>query len=451
MPSTSQPMTKLHEASTAEEVGNQVAAARAASAAWSNTPIEDRVSIVRTFQDALRSRRDEVIMLQSQEMGKPIRESIQEFDGSDAYIDWYLNNAPVLLEPEVTHKSENERHTVYLEPRGVAAVIAPWNYPCCNFTWPVIPNLLAGNTVVFKHSEEVPKMARLLAGIAAESKIPEGVISHVYGGKEVGALLAGSKIDLICFTGSTAAGIEVNKQAAERLIKVTLELGGSAPGIVFGDVDIEAAANSVYDMRFLNCGQVCDALKRLIVDESVAMEITLRLVEMAQMKKLGDPTDITVDFGPLVAERQQTKIWEQVKDAVDKGAAVLTGGRPPDNLQGAYFLPTILNNVTPDMRVWREETFGPVLPICTFRTEEEAISLANDTDYGLSAYVYTADRERQLRVARSVNAGMISVNNISYVHPANPFVGWGHSGLGLQHGRQAFHELCRTRIIAMEK
>lgn len=228
-------------------------------------------------------------------------------------------------------------------------------------------------------------------------------------------------------------------------------MGGSAPGIVFADAEVDTAVEPIYWQRFANCGQTCDGLKRLIVEESIAEELIEELKGKLAKATLGDPLHKQTDFGPLSAERQLSLLEEQVEDALEKGAEAVIGGQRSSELEGYFFQPTILTNVNTDMRVWQEEVFGPVLPVMTFETEEEAVRLANDTQYGLGAYVYTEDDERAVRIAERLESGMVSLNGTNYVLPMNPFGGYKKSGLGREHGKYGLRELCQIKLISKDK
>jgi succinate-semialdehyde dehydrogenase/glutarate-semialdehyde dehydrogenase len=313
-------------------------------------------------------------------------------------------------------------------------------------------NLLVGNTVVVKHSEECSFTGKLLEEIMLSADLPEGVFNAVYGdGNDVGEYLMKSDIDLIWFTGSTGVGRHLNQIAAPKLIPAILELGGSAAGIVFEDVDLKMVIESIYFNRFINNGQTCDGLKRLIVHHTIFDEVVEGLKKLVLTKKIGPAQDPLTDIGPLVAERQVVGIEEQVADALQKGARVITGGKRPSYLQGAYYEPTILTNITFDMVVWKEEVFGPVLPVVSFDSEEEAIRLANDSQYGLGGYIYTQNKEQALRVSRQLQTGNISVKGANYVFAQDPFGGYKNSGLGREHGKQGLRELCSAKLVAFKK
>ncbi|MCK5347675.1 MAG: aldehyde dehydrogenase family protein, partial [Candidatus Heimdallarchaeota archaeon] len=359
-----------------------------------------------------------------------ITESESVISGHLEKIRWFLENVESALSDEITHEDEESIHKIVYESLGVAAVITPWNHPFGMFVWGAIPNLLAGNTVVFKISEECPLTGKLIGEVMLNHKLPDGVFSEVYGAGEVGWNLANENIDLIWFTGSTKVGQKLYKLAGEKFIKAILELGGSNPGILFEDADIEEFVGKIYAKRFKTCGQTCDALKRLIVHKSIFDKVVQRLKQEIETKKVGDPENPETIIGSLVAKRQLTLLESQVKDALDNGAKVITGGHSPDNVQGAYYLPTLLTNINKKMRVWNEEVFGPVLSVVSFEIEEEAVNFANDTIYGLGSIVFTKDKNRARRVASKIDAGTVEINHAIHWLSCNPFGGYKKSGMG---------------------
>lgn len=439
------------EISTEREIAAKVAKANAAKVGWQGLGISKRVELLRTLHNKFLEDKEKLALLATREMGMPISQSRNDIDAGLNYFQWYLNNAEKYLGSEVSYEDDKTQHTVYHEPYGVAGVIVPWNFPFSNFIWGVGQNLVAGNTVVFKHSEECPLFGKAIENLVATCSLPEGVFGEVYGDGKVGDYLAHQNINSISFTGSTATGRSLYKIAAERLIHILLELGGSAPGIVFEDAELGNVVATLYFNRFINCGQACDAMKRLIVHESRFEEVVNTLKEYVEGRKGGDPADEGTDIGPLVAKRQLDTLISQVEDAVSKGAKIITGGRVPKDLKGAYYLPTLLTNITSEMRIWHEEVFGPVLPIVSFKSGKEAIKLANDTRYGLGAYVFTKDKAKALRVAQSIEAGMVSVNNATYLQPCSPFGGYKESGIGREHGKYGFGDVSQIKVVATEK
>lgn len=437
--------------STTEEVRLKVRKARLALKSWNEIGLSKRVEILRGVAQGFERRKKEFAELISKEMGMPISQSQHDVGGAIDFFNWYLDNAEKYLSPEVVYEDEVMTHTVHYNPVGVVAVIAPWNFPASNFIWVAGQNLIIGNTVVFKDSEEVPLCGKFIEEVFAEANLPEGVFAEVYGDRTVGEALVNDDIDMICFTGSSSTGQQLYKTGAEKFIKVFLELGGSAPGIVFEDADIDKILDTIYANRFDNCGQICDGLKRLIVHESKFDEVLLKLKSRLQQVNVGDALEESTDIGPLVSEKQLDILDSQVRDALDKEAKVEYQREINNDLSGFFYSPTILTNISTDMRVWNEEVFGPVLPIVTFKTEEEAIELANDTKYGLGGYIFTEDKNRFIRVARLINTGMIQQNNASYLSPTSPFGGCKRSGLGRAHGKFGFYELSEVKLIVEEK
>lgn len=358
-----------------------------------------------------------------------------------------MNIAPEYLKPEIVDESETQLNIVFFEPYGVIPAIDPWNYPTSNFFITVTQALLAGNTIVFKHSEECPLSSEILDEMFKEAGFPEGVFSTIYGDGEGGKMLVDQDINMIHFTGSTKVGEYLYKVAAEKFIPAILEMSGSSPGIIFADADLEKAVPSVCEERFRNCGQICCALKRLLVHKDVYDEVIVKALEQVRGLIVGDPMNKNIFIGPLVAERQLILLEEQVKDAVDKGAKVLVGGKRPEGLNGAYYEPTLLTGITKEMRVFSEEVLGPVLSIVQFETEEEVIEIANNTIYGLSAFVYTEDLEKASRVTRLLEAGNVSINGASYFSKNSPFGGYKKSGLGSNDGKFGFRQVTRMKTV----
>lgn len=449
-PSTSQLIGEV-PASTQEEVKLKVQKAREALESWKDLGVKKRVELLRTVVSNFEKRKEEFAELSAKEMGMPVSQSHHDIGGAIEYFNWYLDNAEKYLSPEVVYEDDEMLHTVHYEPTGVVAAITPWNFPASNFVWMVGQNLVVGNTVVFKDSEEVPLCGKLIEEVFKESNLPEGVFSEVYGKGDIGDFLVHQDIDMICFTGSTATGQELYKIGAEKFIKVFLELGGSAAGIVFEDANLDAVLDTIYANRFDNCGQICDGLKRLIVHETKLQEVIEKLKIKLETVVVGDATNQETDIGPLVSQKQLDALKVQVKDALDNGAKVEYAKELNSDLAGFFHSPMILTNITADMKVWKEEVFGPVLPIVTFKTEEDAIKLANDTKYGLGGYVFTQDKERFRRIASKIDSGMIQLNNTSYVTPSSPFGGCKKSGLGREHGKFGFYELAQIKLIVEDK
>jgi len=446
-PATQKTLGKIR-VSLKSEIKRKVAEANAAKEAWKELGLTNRLRILRRLYLQTGKRKNKLALLETQEMGMPIKESIADVESGLNYFKWYIGNAERALKPEIVNKSNGATHQVAYEPIGTTAVIIAWNFPFSNFIWRVIQNLIVGNTVVLKHAEECPLFGKEIEDAVKSSKLPRGVFSEVYGDGRVGNYLAHQDIDFICFTGSTAVGKRLYQLAADKFIRVHLECGGSAPGIVFNDVDIDGVLDTIYLNRFLNCGQMCDALKRLLVQKEIYSEMVQKLKQRIKAAKIGDPENRNIELGPLVSMKQMKLLSSQVKDAITKGAEVICGGKQPAGLPGPYYEPTLLTNINLSMRVWKEEVFGPVLPVMTFSTEKEAIKLGNDTVYGLGAYVFTKNKTKALRVASKLASGMVGVNNASYILPSNPFGGYKASGIGREHGKYGFYDLCQIKVIS---
>lgn len=434
-------------ASTEADIAQKVAQAQAAKTAWRDLGLSKRIELLWQVHRQIQHHKTELALLSSKEMGAPLSLSEATVDFSLDYLAWYLEYAPQYLAPEISHQDTYSISTVYYEPRGIVAAICPWNYPVSNFIWSCAANLVVGNTVIFKHAPECVLTGKLLEEIMVKANLPQGVFAEIYGDVIEGEILLAESIDLICFTGSSKTGKHIYQVAANKFIPAILELGGSAPGIVFADADIDSTVDSIMYQRFSNSGQTCDGLKRLLVHTNQYDQIIDALTKKIASLQIGDALDPHTEMGPLVAQRQVDLLEAQLHDAIIKGAKILIGGNKPPHLQGAYYLPTILTNITTDMRLWQEEVFGPVLPIITFNSEEEAIKLANDTCYGLGAYLYSNDIQHMQSIATKLATGMVSINNANYVVPANPFGGYKQSGMGREHGKYGLRELCQIKVV----
>ena len=437
--------------STEQEIQEAVKNAQNATQSWAALPVSERVAYLRKFVDALKSRADEVAKLISQEMGKPISDAKGEVQTAIDDTTWIIENAESVLKPVIIREDENGVIEQHNEPYGVSAAIAAWNFPLTNFKECVLQDLTAGNTVVFKHSEENPLVGKLIDELMQAAEFPEGVFTQVYGAGEVGDILTDQDVDFISFIGSSKVGRILYKKAAEKFINVRLEMGGSSPGVVFEDVNIEATAKQVVSDRFFNTGQVCDAMKRLLVQESIYDEFISAVQKEVESLNFGSPDKENVSVSCLVAERQVQPILDQINKSVEEGAEILVGGKKADNMDGAYIEPTLITNVAENMPVWAEEVFGPVLPVMTFKDEAEAIKLANNTQYGLSGYVHTTDKERAVRVAKAIQAGQIATNGVHNYYPEVCFGGYKASGIGRTSGPAGLLTGTQIKIITRLK
>lgn len=420
---------------------------------WAGLEVKERRMILEVIYQEFINKQKDIQLLAAQEMGMPISVSkIIDIDAGLRYMRGYLDFAEEWLAPQIVFENKSETHKLFFEPLGVVGISIPWNYPFCNFIWAVMQHLIVGNTVIVKHSEECPLTGKLLEDIITSAGLPDGVFNEIYGdGSDVGEYLMNSNIDFLHFTGSTRVGKHLYQIAAKNFVPTLLELGGSAAGIVLEDANIEETIQLIYEARFLNSGQTCDGLKRLIVHRSRFDEVIDKLTKLLSTKKVGDPQDADTDIGPLVAERQLVLLEEQVYDALKKGAKIITGGKRTSTIFGAYYNPTILTGITFDMRVWKEEIFGPVLPVVPFDTQDEAIALANDSTYGLGGYIYTINLERALIIGKLLQTGNISINGANYNMPQDSFGGYKNSGKGFEHGKEGLRDLCLRKIVAFKK
>jgi acyl-CoA reductase-like NAD-dependent aldehyde dehydrogenase len=439
------------ETSSPKDVTSAIERARAAQPAWNKLGITGRVKEMEKLYEYLSAHKEELAELETKEMGKPISGSRGSVAWALKHFKWDLKNAEQSLAPETTYEDDKELHEVHHEPYGVAGVITPWNFPLSNFVMGAVQALIAGNTVVYKVSEEVPLYGQALERAWQEAKLPKDVFIEVYGAGDVGELIARSGIDLLHFTGSSAVGKKLYAIAGEKFIPVVLELGGSDAGIVFEDADIDKMIEPIFWAKFVNAGQICCGLKRLFVHKSRYDELAKKLSTFVAKQSFGDPSNEKTIIGPLVSEKQRKQLESQVEDARTKGCEFILGGNMKPHEKGAYVEPTIIGNVKQNMRAYTEELFGPVLPIAAFEDEAQVIEMANNTAYGLSAYVYTSNGERFKRVASQLEAGSISHNGVDYSHPANPFGGYKGSGIGKTGGKIGFQQACRVKVIARQK
>lgn len=442
--------------STAAEIKEVVARAHVAQEKWSSLSLELRIDHIRALAAHLSKYEQEFIRRTSMEMGMPLGLSKEIVTSGLSDMYWHCDHAVKALGDKILFEDDSEQTIQIAEPYGVIGCIVAWNFPFGNFTTSVSQALLAGNAVVMKYSEEVPLFSRYLEEILRASDLPKDLVGFVYGAGDVGAALAASDIDFLSFTGSSATGVTLYQTAASRLMPVSLELGGSSPGIIFEDCIVDdALIETLFWKRFLNTAQFCDGMKRLIVHRRLMDKVVTGLADYAQKRVIGDACDEATELGPLVAERQVLKLEEQIQDALDKGATLHCGGKRPTGLSGAYFEPTVLTGITKDMKVWHEEVFGPALPIISFDTYEQAIELANDTVYGLSGSVFTNDKELAHKAMRDIKAGSIDHTNKShsahFYRSVAPFGGYKQSGIGRQSGFEGFHEISQIKIMARIK
>ena len=442
------------DVSTGYEIKNAVKKAKAAFFSWKALSINDRIKYIKKYKNLVLKNKNKIVKLTTLEMGKPIKQSLGDVDWEIEFLDYYIKNGQQIFSDETVYKEGNKHFRITHEPYGVCLCIAPWNFPLSMANSGVIPALIAGNTVILKPSEYTSLSQKLVIDLLNQTGLPEGVANVITGDGHVGATLLDEPIDLVWFTGSTKVGQKIYARCGQKFIKAMLEMGGSSPAIVFADADLEEALDSLYWARFLNCGQVCTSVKRLFVQKPIYERVVKLLVKKLTTVKVGNPIDEDTDIGPLVSKKQLEVLKMQIADAISKGAKVEIGGKQPINKnlsKGNYFQPTILTNIKPNMKVLTEEVFGPVLPIIPFKTEEEVIKLTNNTEYGLSAEVYSTDIKKAERVAKQIQAGTVAINTDNFFKPFCPFGGYKKSGMGREYGETGMKEFAQIKVIVVAR
>ncbi|UFU01452.1 NAD-dependent succinate-semialdehyde dehydrogenase [Radiobacillus kanasensis] len=435
------------------ETQEAIEAANAAFSIWRKRTAQERSAYLERIADKLQEKKEELARTITTEMGKPLGEARREVDSSAAYVKWFAEEAKRVY-GETIPANQSDKHLMILrQPIGVAAAITPWNFPLSMIARKIAPAIAAGCTVVIKPAPATPLSAMKMFECFDEADLPKGVANLIIGpAEEVGPVLTGSPIvRKITFTGSTAVGKLLLKQSADTVKKVSMELGGHAPFIVFEDADLEAAAKGAIATKFVNNGQTCICTNRIYVHESIKEEFGKILAEKARGLKVGNGLEDGVNVGPLINQASYEKVQRHVQDAVAKNGQVLCGGNPyeEDGLGGYFFEPTVITNATEDMQIATEETFGPVAPIFSFKEEAEVIEKANNTPYGLAAYFYTSDLSRGLRVMAELDYGIVGLNDPAPVTPQGPFGGYKESGIGREGGKSGILEYLEEKYISI--
>jgi acyl-CoA reductase-like NAD-dependent aldehyde dehydrogenase len=420
------------DADDANTLAKKTRVARGAQPDWARTPLEERLAAVRRFGELLQSRTDSLARTLTAEVGKPIRQSRNELKAMQGRIEFFLEHTAAAIEEEVVllgTGSAGMEERIRYEPLGIVASISAWNYPYFVGSNVYLPALLTGNAVLYKPSELATLSGLAVSELLHQAGVPPEVFQPVVGAGETGRALLEQNVDAVCFTGSYTTGRSVAEAAASRLLRIQLELGGKDPAYVCDDVDVTAAAAALADGAFYNAGQSCCAVERIYVHRGIASHFVETFVEAARALVVGDPADERTDVGPLARRAQLEVLEAQVADAVGQGARLELGGRRR-NGRGYYFEPTVLTGADHRMALMREESFGPIIGIQEVGDDEEAVRLMNDTEYGLTAAVYTRERSRAERVLAEVNAGSAYWNCCDRVSPRLPWSGRKHSGLG---------------------
>ncbi|QYJ03428.1 NAD-dependent succinate-semialdehyde dehydrogenase [Nocardioides panacisoli] len=426
-------------------------AASAAQADWAATPPRERGEILRRAFEILTDRADDIARVLSLEMGKALSEARGEIAYGSEFFRWFAEEAVRIHGRWMTAPAGGTRLLTVRKPVGPCLFVTPWNFPLAMGTRKIGPAIAAGCTMIVKPAGQTPLTMLLLADVLAEAGLPDGVLNVITSTDSSGvtaALQADERLRKISFTGSTGVGRILVKQSADNLQRVSMELGGNAPFLVFDDADVDAAVEGAMLAKMRNIGEACTAANRFLVHESVAEEFGAKLTERMAALRLGRGQDDGVDVGPLIDADAVETVTELVDDAVAAGARVLTGGSAVDG-PGHFFTPTVLADVPPTAKLATTEVFGPVAPITTFASEDEAIAMANDTEYGLSAYAYTRDLARTIRLAERIEAGMLGLNTGLVSNPAAPFGGIKASGFGREGGFEGIEEYLDTTYVAM--
>ena len=449
-PSTGEPLVDVADAQAQDAVAALDAAA-GAQAEWGVHPPRERGEILRRAYEAIVAQADDLALLMTLEMGKVLAESKAEIAYAAEFFRWFSEEAVRIHGRYMVNTTGKGRVLTMRQPVGPCVFVTPWNFPAAMGTRKIAPAIAAGCTMVVKPAQQTPLSMLALAKILEQAGLPGGVL-NVITAKRSGAviepLLRDPRTRKLSFTGSTEVGRSLIEQSAHQVLRVSMELGGNAPFLVFDDADLDAAVDGAMLAKMRNVGEACTAANRFYVHESVAEEFARRLTERMGALRLGRGTEPDVDVGPLIDEAQRGKVAELVDDAVKRGARVLLGGNRRDG-RGYFFEPTVLADVPDDARLLGEEIFGPVAPIATFSTEDEAIDAANRTEYGLVAYVYTRDLARAFRVCERIETGMIGLNQGVVSNAAAPFGGVKQSGFGREGGFEGIGEYLETKYVAL--
>src|ERR1022692_4465741 len=450
-PATEDSVADVADASV-EDALDAVGAAYQSLPGWAATPPRERAECLRRAHGLMMENAEALARLMVLENGKALRDARGEVTYAAEFFRWYSEEAVRIDGAVSLAPSGANRMLVQRQPVGVSVLITPWNFPAAMATRKIGPALAAGCTVVLKPAKETPLSALAVAAILAEAGVPDGVVNVLpttSPGSMVAAMLADPRVRKLSFTGSTEVGRKLLHTAADTVTNCSMELGGNAPFLVFADADIDAAIEGAMIAKLRNVGEACTAANRFYVHDAVADEFTAKLAARLAALNVGPGTDADVDVGQLIDEAQRTKVAQLVDEATQDGGKVLTGGQAPDR-RGYFYAPTVIDDVPPKAGILAEEIFGPVAPIVRFADTDQAIAMANSTEYGLVSYLYTSDLRRALAVAEALEAGMIGINRGVVSDPAAPFGGGKQSGLGREGGHEGLLEFTETKYIAVD-
>lgn len=449
-PATGKTLLSIADA-TPQDGMDALAAADEAQESWGSTAPRERGEILRRAFEAVHARTEDFALLMTLEMGKTLAEARGEVTYGAEFLRWFSEEAPRIAGRYSTAPDGKARLMVLKRPVGPSLFITPWNFPLAMATRKIAPAIAAGCTMVIKPATLTPLTTLLFAKILEEVGLPPGVLNVIQTSKAspvTGPLIKDSRLRKLSFTGSTEVGKRLIADSADQVLRTSMELGGNAPFLVFADADLDAAVNGAMLAKLRNIGEACTAANRFYVEESVVKEFSEKLAERMKALQLGRGTEDSSDLGPLIDQPSREKVQELVDDTVSRGARVLTGGKPVEG-PGYFYEPTVLADVPLDSRVLKEEIFGPVAPIVSFTTEDDAIRMANDTEFGLIGYVFTTDLNRTLRLAEKLQTGMLGMNSGVVSNPAAPFGGIKQSGTGREGGIEGIEEYLETRYIGL--
>ena len=448
-PATGNNLADVPRMGTAE-AERAVAAAHAALKPWQAKSAKERSNLLRRWFELMMQHQEDLGIILTSEQGKPLAEAKGEIAYGASYLEWYSEEAKRIYGDTIPAPSNDKRIMVLKQPIGVCAAITPWNFPNAMITRKIAPALAAGCTFVIRPASQTPLSALAIAELAQRAGIPPGVVNVITGSSsEIGKVLTeDDRVKKFSFTGSTEVGRKLIAQCAGTVKKVSMELGGNAPFIVFNDADIDAAVEGAMISKFRNAGQTCVCANRLYVQSAVYDEFVNKLAQAIAKLKIGNGLDQDVTVGPLIDAAAVNKVQEHITDAIGKGAEVVTGGNA-DNHGELFFQPTLLKNVTQDMKVAREETFGPLAPVFRFENEEEVVSWANDTEFGLASYFYSRDISRIVRVSENLDYGMVAINTGLLSNEAAPFGGVKQSGLGREGSKYGIEDYTEIKYVLL--
>lgn len=448
-PATGTVITSLNLA-TDEDAQNAIVAADKAFKEWKNTSIKTRFKVLKKWFDLIIDNKQDLATIMTLEQGKPLAESLGEVDYGASYVEWFAEEAKRIYGDVINLPEQDRQGLVIRQPVGVVAAITPWNFPNAMITRKAAPALAAGCTIIIKPALETPLSALALAELADRAGIPAGVINVIVGKSRVlGKVLTDSSIvRKLTFTGSTPVGKVLIKQCADTVKRTSMELGGNAPLIIFDDADLDKAVNATITSKFRNSGQTCICANRILVQEGIYQKFVEKLTDKVKKFRLGNGIDNNTTHGPLVSKKAANDVNNLVQIAITQGAKVEIGGKISP-LGDCYFEPTILTNLHARMDIFREEIFGPVAPIFKFRDEQDAMEMANDTEFGLASYIYTNNLRLALRMAKNIEYGMVGINEVAISSEIIPFGGIKESGSGREGSKHGLEDYTEMKYICL--